>query len=67
MFQHDVNGVMSNNWSMVVLVLLIPFVLGLLCTLLFVKNTGGKTMDELQKLSEENPLSETGRQGRFWT
>ncbi len=30
--QHDVNGTMSNNWSMVVLVLLIPFVLGLLCT-----------------------------------
>ena len=66
MFQHDVNGTMSNNWSMVVLVLLIPFVLGLLCTLLFVKNTGGKTMDELQKLSEENPLSETDGNGRFW-
>jgi len=56
----------SQNWSMVVLVLLVPFVLGLVCTLLFVKNTGGKTMDELQKLSEDNPLSETDGNGRFW-
>ncbi len=66
MFQHDVNGTMSNNWSMVVLVLLIPFVLGLVCTLLFVKNTGGKTMDQLQKMTEENPLSETDGNGRFY-
>ena len=65
MFQHEVNGVMSNNWSMVVLVLLIPFVLGLICTLLFVKNTGGKTMDQLQKAMEENPLSETDGGSRF--
>lgn len=57
-FQHDVNGEMSNNWSMVVLVLLIPFVLGLICTLLFVKDTSGKSMDELQRASEQNPLSE---------
>ncbi len=66
MFQHDVNGTMSNNWSMVVLVLLIPFVLGLVCTLLFVKNTGGKTMDELQKMTKDNPLSETDGNARFW-
>ena len=65
MFQHEVNGVMSNNWSMVVLVLLIPFVLGLICTLLFVKNTGDKTMDQLQKAMEENPLSETDGGSRF--
>ena len=34
MFQHTVNGATANNWSMVVLVLIIPFVLGLICTLL---------------------------------
>ena len=51
---------------MVVLVLVIPFALGLICTLLFVKNTGGKTMDELQKMTEDNPLSETDGNMRFW-
>lgn len=65
MFQHEVNGVMTNNWSMVVLVLIIPFVLGLVCTLLFVKNTGGKTMDELQAQFDNNPLSETDGNTRF--
>lgn len=66
MFQHDVNGTMTNNWSMVVLVLLIPFVLGFLCTILFVKNTGGKTMDQLQTYMEEKPMSETDGSARFW-
>lgn len=65
MFQHEVNGVMTNNWSMVVLVLIIPFVLGLVCTLLFVKNTGGKTMDELQAQFDNNPLDETDGNSRF--
>lgn len=66
MFQTTVNGAAMNNWSMVVLILLIPFCLGLVCTLLFVKNTGGKTMDELQRMSDENPLSETDGNARFW-
>ena len=35
------------NWSMVVLTLCIPFALGFICTLLFVRETGGKTMDQL--------------------
>ena len=35
------------NWSVVVLTLCIPFALGFICTLLFVKETGGKTMDQL--------------------
>ncbi|MBQ9043114.1 MAG: MFS transporter [Eggerthellaceae bacterium] len=34
-------------WSTVVLTLIIPFALGFICTLLFVKETGGKTMDQL--------------------
>ena len=35
------------DWSVVVLTLCIPFVLGFICTLLFVRETGGKTMDQL--------------------
>ena len=35
------------DWSMVVLTLCIPFALGFICTLLFVRETGGKTMDQL--------------------
>jgi hypothetical protein len=34
------------NWSIVVLTLCIPFALGFICTLLFVRQTGGKTMDQ---------------------
>ena len=34
-------------WSTVVLTLIIPFALGFVCTLLFVRETGGKTMDQL--------------------
>lgn len=37
----------ATNWSSVVLVLIVPFVLGFICCLLFVKETGGKSMDEL--------------------
>ena len=66
MFQHTVNGASMNNWSMVVLVLLVPFVLGLICTILFAKNTGGKTMDQIQESFDSNPLSETDGNGRFW-
>lgn len=34
-------------WSKVVLVLIVPFVLAEICSLLFVRETGGKTMDQL--------------------
>ena len=44
MFQLPEGG---TNWASVVLVLIIPFVLGFVCTMLFVKETGGKSMDEL--------------------
>ena len=36
-------------WSTVVLTLCIPFALGFVCTLLFVRETGGKSMDELSQ------------------
>ena len=36
------------NWSLVVLVLIIPFILGFICALLFVRDTSGKSMDELE-------------------
>lgn len=42
----------ATNWSMVVLVLIVPFVLGFICCLLFVKETGGKSMDELSAAGE---------------
>ena len=35
------------EWSKVVLVLIVPFVLAEICSLLFVRETGGKSMDEL--------------------
>ena len=35
------------EWSKVVLVLIVPFVLAEICSLLFVRETGGKTMDQL--------------------
>lgn len=42
----QVNG--ATNWSQVVLVLIIPFALGFICTLLFVqRETKGKTMDAI--------------------
>ena len=41
------DGTTGKDFSKVVLVLIIPFVLALICSILFVKETGGKTMDEL--------------------
>ena len=36
----------TTNWSMVVLVLIVPFVLGFVCCVLFAKETVNKTMDQ---------------------
>ena len=47
------------NWSIVVLTLCIPFALGFICTLLFVKETGGKTMDQLAA-EASGDLEDTG-------
>lgn len=65
-FTGVVNGAPTTNWSLVVLVLLVPFALGLACTLLFVKDTGGKTMDQLQADFTKIPLSATDGDIRFW-
>ena len=46
-------------WSTVVLTLCIPFALGFICTLVFVKETGGKTMDQLSA-EASGDLGDTG-------
>ncbi len=48
----------GTNWSTVVLVLIIPFVLGFVCTVLFVKETGGKTMDQLAAEEVNSPVKQ---------
>lgn len=55
----QVNG--ATNWSTVVLVLIIPFLLGFVCTLLFVTETGGKSMDELASAEAESDPNDTGK------
>ena len=59
---HSTNaaGADVTNWSMVVLVLIIPFALGFICTVLFVKETGGKTMDQLAAESTIEDPNDTG-------
>ena len=47
-------------WSTVVLTLCIPFALGFICTLLFVKETGGKTMDQLAEEASSGDDGDTG-------
>ena len=54
----QVNG--ATNWSAVVLVLCVPFSLGFICTLLFVTETGGKTMDELAAAEVGGDKNDTG-------
>ena len=48
------------NWSIVVLTLCIPFALGFICTLLFVHETGGKTMDQLAAEATADDPNDTG-------
>ncbi len=51
----------GTNWNSVVLVLIIPFALGFICTALFVRETGGKSIDELGTAEGEAALLETGK------
>ena len=51
------------NWSMVVLVLIVPFALGFICTVLFVKETAGKSMDQLA--AEEEKLNASEEDGNM--
>ncbi len=56
----------ATNWSMVVLTLIVVFAFGLVCTLLFVRNTGGLSMDALATEEEEGTtFSETDGGTRF--
>ena len=50
----------ATNWSMVVLVLLIPFALAEICSILFVTETGGKTMDQLAAEATAEDPNDTG-------
>lgn len=54
----QVNG--TTNWSMVVLVLIIPFALGFVCTIIFATETGGKTMDQLAAETGKDDPNDTG-------
>ena len=56
----------ATNWSMVVLVLIVPFVLGFICCVLFCKETVGKTMDQLAAEEEKLGNSEEDGNARFW-
>lgn len=49
----------TTNWSLVVLVLIVPFVLGFICALLFVRDTNGKSMDQLANEATGDELSGT--------
>ena len=56
----------TTNWSMVVLVLIVPFVLGFVCCVLFAKETVNKTMDQLAAEEAKLGKSETDGGARFW-
>ena len=56
-----VDGGSYTNWSMVVLVLCIFFILGEICTFLFVRETAGKSMDQLASESTLEDASDTGK------
>ncbi len=62
MFQ---NAAGETNWSTVVLVLIVPFVLGLIVAIVFVRETGGKTLEELDAIEEKRGNSETNGAARF--
>lgn len=53
------------NWSMVVLVLIIPFALGFVCTVLFVRETAGKTMDQLAAEEEGRAIVQDSGRPQF--
>ncbi len=55
----------TTNWSTVVLVLIIPFVLGFICCVWFGKETVGKTMDQLAEEEARLANPDTDGNGRF--
>ena len=60
MFHEGGDPAGATNWSMVVLVLIIPFVLAEICSILFVTETGGKSMDQLAAESTNEDANDTG-------
>ncbi len=48
------------NWSSVVLVLIVPFALGIVCTVLFVRDTAGKSFEDLQAGMKEKDDAASG-------
>ena len=56
----------TTNWSTVVLVLIIPFVLGFICCVWFAKETVGKTMDQLAEEEAKLANSDSDGNGRFY-
>ena len=55
----------GTNWSMLVLVLIIPFALGFICCVWFGKETVGKTMDQLAEEEAKLANPDTDGNGRF--
>ena len=55
----------GTNWSMLVLVLIIPCVLGFICCVWFGKETVGKTMDQLAEEEAKLANPDTDGNGRF--
>ncbi len=51
----------ATNWSTVVLVLIVPFILAFVCTVLFVTETAGKSIDQLA--AEEAKLGNADNDG----
>ena len=53
----------TTNWSSVVLVLIVPFILAFVCTVLFVTETAGKSIDQLA--AEEEKLGNADSDGNM--
>ncbi len=53
----------TTNWSSVVLVLIVPFILAFVCTILFVTETAGKSIDQLA--AEEEKLGNADSDGNM--
>ncbi len=56
----------TTNWSTVVLVLIVPFALGFVCTVLFASETAGKSMDQLAAEEEKLGISDNDGNTRFF-
>ena len=60
MFQNADSG---TNWSTVVLVLIVPFVLALICSIMFVRESAGQTMESLSERGSD--IAQDSGMGKF--